>query len=89
MKKSIFLLLVVTVLLSCKLNDNHDADQDSHMNQDSTMMHNDSTMTDHDGRMMDETSDYSCPMHPEVKGTMNDKCSKCGMSLELANSNTK
>jgi hypothetical protein len=24
---------------------------------------------------------YSCPMHPEVQGKLNDKCSKCGMKL--------
>jgi Cu(I)/Ag(I) efflux system membrane fusion protein/Cu+-exporting ATPase len=25
---------------------------------------------------------YACPMHPEVTGSMTDKCSKCGMSLK-------
>lgn len=25
---------------------------------------------------------YACPMHPEVTGKANDKCSKCGMSLK-------
>jgi rRNA maturation protein Nop10 len=24
---------------------------------------------------------YACPMHPEVQGKLNDKCSKCGMDL--------
>ena len=24
---------------------------------------------------------YSCPMHPEVHGKLNDKCPKCGMDL--------
>lgn len=24
---------------------------------------------------------YACPMHPEVQGKQNDKCSKCGMDL--------
>jgi len=24
---------------------------------------------------------YSCPMHPEIKGTATDKCSKCKMAL--------
>lgn len=32
--------------------------------------------------MMDQNSKiYSCPMHPEVHGKLNDKCSKCGMKL--------
>lgn len=24
---------------------------------------------------------YACPMHPEVKGKLNDECPKCGMKL--------
>ncbi|HEY6144065.1 MAG TPA: heavy metal-binding domain-containing protein [Flavobacterium sp.] len=32
--------------------------------------------------MMEQSSKkYSCPMHPEVQGKLNDKCSKCGMNL--------
>jgi len=27
---------------------------------------------------------YICPMHPEVNGLSNDKCPKCGMSMQLA-----
>jgi hypothetical protein len=26
-------------------------------------------------------SSYSCPMHPDVKGTATTKCNKCGMAL--------
>lgn len=26
---------------------------------------------------------YACPMHPEVTGKKGDKCTKCGMNLEL------
>lgn len=29
------------------------------------------------------TSVYACPMHPEETGKQGDKCSKCGMDLEL------
>jgi Heavy metal binding domain len=28
-----------------------------------------------------EQQNYSCPMHPEVKGNAGDKCPKCGMNL--------
>lgn len=28
-------------------------------------------------------NNYACPMHPEVTGEKGDKCSKCGMNLEL------
>jgi hypothetical protein len=78
MKKIIFLLLAVTVsvLFSCKQNEKHEEDVDAHMNHDTTMMHN-------EDKMMDEASVYVCPMHPDVHGTMNDKCSECGMTLEL------
>ena len=56
---------------------------------DSEMMENDSTMMDNDTTMMNEGSSkemmaekmYACPMHPEVQGKLNDKCSKCGMKL--------
>ncbi len=37
---------------------------------------------DHDHDMV-----YACPMHPEVTGKEGDKCSKCGMKLELVKSN--
>ena len=30
-----------------------------------------------------EAMTYVCPMHPEVTGGKDDKCSKCGMALEL------
>ena len=26
---------------------------------------------------------YSCPMHPEVQGKLDDKCPKCGMKLNV------
>ncbi len=34
-------------------------------------------MKDHSAEM------YACPMHPEVKGAEGDKCSKCGMPLQM------
>ena len=42
------------------------------------LMENDST------RVKDSHSKlYSCPMHPEVQGKLNDKCPKCGMKLTV------
>ncbi len=29
---------------------------------------------------------YACPMHPEITGNENDKCSECGMALEKVES---
>lgn len=54
------------------------------MDDNSTMMHNDSTMMNDETKLMHENSKtYSCPMHPEVQGNLNDKCSKCGMKLTV------
>ena len=54
------------------------------MNNDSTMMNNDSTMMKDNTKMMHKNSNiYSCPMHPEIHGNLNDKCSKCGMKLTV------
>lgn len=84
MKKSILaLFLVAIVVVSCKQNNK----QEEHLNHDmmkhdSTMKMTDSTMTHQDSKMMDESTKlYACPMHPEVQGKGNDKCSKCGMDL--------
>lgn len=69
------------VVVSCnQKNKEETSNDDSHMMaNDSTMMNNDSTMMDHS--KMGHSKMYSCPMHPEVQGKMNDKCSKCGMDL--------
>jgi len=32
---------------------------------------------------------YSCPMHPEVIGKKDEKCSKCGMKLTVPVKNSK
>lgn len=75
-------VLAVSMIISCKQDNNHDMDDESHMMNDSTMMHNDSTMMNDDHKMMnDETAMFSCPMHPEVQGKKGDKCSECGMEL--------
>lgn len=31
-------------------------------------------------------SEYSCPMHPDVKGGEGDSCSTCGMALKISES---
>jgi hypothetical protein len=52
------------------------------MGNDSTKMNNDSTMINSKTKMMNnQEKTYACPMHPEVQGELNDKCSKCGMKL--------
>ena len=103
MKKITFIsiVLVISIFLSCKQKDTDDNTDQSHMMDDSTMMHtdstmmnNDSTMMKNDGKMMDNNNKmmsnniYSCPMHPEVTGGKGEKCSKCGMALELNDTKT-
>lgn len=80
MKKAVLSTLVITfVLVSCNQKSKEDATHESDMkNNDTTVIVTDTVRT--------ETKEavsglYACPMHPEVQGEMNDKCSKCGMKL--------
>ena len=90
MKKITFLLIaiIVSMCLSCKQETQQETYHHSHMMNDSTMMHNDSTMIHHNEQMMHSDKMYSCPMHPEIHGNKNDKCSECGMDLNLKNAKT-
>jgi hypothetical protein len=36
---------------------------------------------EHNGATQDST-EYACPMHPEITGKKGDTCSQCGMALE-------
>ncbi|MDD5151185.1 MAG: heavy metal-binding domain-containing protein [Flavobacterium sp.] len=92
--KNIFFLAIVLafVLVSCnQKNKQVETVGTPMMENDSTMMMNDSTMMQHDSTMMDNNSKmmhenskvYSCPMHPEVHGKLDDKCPKCGMKLNV------
>ncbi|SHG91386.1 hypothetical protein SAMN05443549_108111 [Flavobacterium fluvii] len=47
--------------------------------QDSTKKIKDGTEVVKDSAVVDKI--YACPMHPEAKGKLNDKCPKCGMKL--------
>ena len=82
--------MVATLIVSCNQKNKEETITNQHMMEnDSTMMHNDSTMMDNDSKMMQKNATtYSCPMHPEVKGYLNDKCSKCGMKLTVAEPQT-
>lgn len=72
------------VLVSCnQKNKEVETTKTPMMEHDSTMMRKDSTMMEKDSTMMKDNHSklYSCPMHPEVHGKLNDKCPKCGMDL--------
>jgi hypothetical protein len=56
-------------IASCGKTDSHDHTESDHAHE-----HKD------DG---DQEDAYACPMHPEETGNKGDKCSKCGMELEL------
>jgi hypothetical protein len=77
MKNIIFSAIVMAfVLVSCNQKNKEATTEHSHMmNNDSTMMNNKTKTIENHEKM------YACPMHPEVQGEMNDKCSKCGMKL--------
>jgi uncharacterized protein YcfL len=84
MKKIIFSAIILAfVLVSCKQKNNETTNDNSHMmDNNSTMMDNDSTMMNDKTKTMENHEKmYACPMHPEVQGKLNDKCSKCGMNL--------
>ena len=86
MKNGIFSFVILALLMvSCNQKNKEATIDNSHMMDDnSTMMHNDSTMVNDDTEMLHEHSaSYSCPMHPEVQGNLNDECSKCGMKLTV------
>lgn len=93
MKYKILTTIAVTLLLvSCNQKNKEATNTNQHMmDNDSTLMHNDSTLMHKDSTMMNNNSKmtpmnsktYSCPMHPEVKGNLNDKCPKCGMKLSV------
>ena len=86
MKHKILAVIAATLLMvSCNQKNKEATTTDQHMmNNDSTKMHNDSTMMNNDSKMTPMESEiYSCPMHPEVQGNLNDKCSKCGMKLTV------
>lgn len=73
------------LLVSCNQKNKETTNTNQHMmDNDSTLMHKDSTMMNNNSKTMHMNSTtYSCPMHPEVKGNLNDKCPKCGMKLTV------
>lgn len=91
MKKVILSAAVMAlILVSCNQKNNEaTTDQSNTMGSDSTMMVNNNTTMSKDSTMMNDETEmmstqtkmYACPMHPEVQGKLNDKCSKCGMKL--------
>ncbi|WP_426063007.1 heavy metal-binding domain-containing protein [Flavobacterium sp. DSP2-3-1] len=84
MKKIFFLALMTAIIMvSCNQKNKENSTIDSPMMKDSSAMKSsDGNKMMNDSLMMKNTvTMYSCPMHPEVQGKLNDKCPKCGMKL--------
>ena len=83
--KKIFLILVCSFLTLISCNQKTQIEDKTN----SEIVETDSTNTAKDGTNIQNEIPkkevveklYSCSMHPEVKGKLNDKCSKCGMKL--------
>lgn len=101
MKKIIYssIGLAFLMFLSCKnqnspvstsiMNDSIVMNEDSTtIHNNSRLMHTDSKATHHNLEMMDNAQMYSCPMHHKVQGNKGEKCSACGMALELTKTTT-
>ena len=70
------------VLVSCNQKSKESETTNTPMTeQDSTATMKDGTAVEKDSTTTDKV--YACPMHPEVKGKLNDKCTKCGMKLTV------
>jgi hypothetical protein len=82
--KKVFLIATISIftLFSCTQKTKEVTTTNSEITTNSEMMENDSTMmNDGSSKKMMAEKMYACPMHPEVQGKLNDKCSKCGMPL--------
>jgi hypothetical protein len=73
--KFILAIVMVFVSVSCNQKNAEATTVHSHTMGDSTIM-NDKNKTMENHEQM-----YACPMHPEVQGKKDEKCSKCGMKL--------
>lgn len=84
MKNSIIALFLLTFLLmSCnQINKQNQPINDTRTVHDSTLITTDSTKNHYESNMKQEQEElYTCSMHPEIQGKLNDDCSKCGMKL--------
>ena len=82
MKKIFFLALTLTLAMtSCNQKSKEETTAPSMQKQDTTAMPNESNQQDTAEESEEHSDLYACPMHPEVQGKKDDKCSKCGMAL--------
>jgi len=78
MKKIFFSALIATLVFSCnkKADETTTTETEVVTTTDTVVKVVDTVATEPEVERL-----YSCSMHPEVQGKLNDKCSKCGMPL--------
>lgn len=83
MKKIIFSTLAIAIILiSCnQKNKETSKDETPETTKDATTIAKDSAVDGETKTIDSQEKMYSCSMHPEVQGKMDEKCSKCGMKL--------
>jgi PBP1b-binding outer membrane lipoprotein LpoB len=77
--KKIILSIIVTAVVFIACNSNSDKTKEMTPVKNTTT---DTTPKPADMKPVAEQL-YSCPMHPEVIGKKDEKCSKCGMKLTV------
>lgn len=84
---SVLLLALVTVSCNQKSKEAIATETETSVT-DTTVIANEPTVMKKDTVIVKKTTKkvvatkiYACPMHPEVQGKLNSKCSKCGMPL--------
>ncbi|MES2747145.1 MAG: heavy metal-binding domain-containing protein [Bacteroidota bacterium] len=76
MKKVIFSVLVLALVFSCNKKTEETTTETGVVTTDTVVRVVDTVSTEPEVESL-----YSCSMHPEVQGKLNDECSKCGMKL--------
>jgi hypothetical protein len=84
MKKLICLSFIVSFAMGCKKTETTTSETKSATADTTTAVATDTTKVE-----KGEAGLYACPMHPEVTGKKDEKCPKCGMSLNVPVSQIK
>ncbi len=76
MKKVIFSALILALVFSCNKKAEVTTTETEVVKTDTAVVVTDTVTPEPEVESL-----YSCSMHPEVQGKLNDECSKCGMKL--------
>ncbi|MEP7267754.1 MAG: heavy metal-binding domain-containing protein [Saprospiraceae bacterium] len=85
MKLIIAAIVVFTLAIACK----NSSGSTPEATTETPAMTEASAVADSMATMMsDSTMVFACPMHPDVKGKLGDKCPKCNMAMVSVNDTT-